>query len=175
MMIPDQQPQGIAGFTLIELLVVITLMAVLAGLVAPNLSGWNCKRELRSDFDRVNGLLQRLRSEALNQSRTMMVRSSSQKLQPLHSTTLGKSSTCGAGAGWRTGNEISELILDRGGITTSSKEACFHPDGTATHAIYTVSAQCSGSNIQYKSEIFSATGFLELTKYNQTSSIWEEL
>lgn len=170
-----QSSQKIAGLTLVELLVVIALLAILAGVVAPNLSGWNCKQEVRSDFDRITGLLQRLRSEALNQTRTMMVRVSTEKLLPFHSNTTGRKSTCGSGASWQADNEISELILDRGVLAASLKEACFHPDGTATHAIYTVTAQCSGTSIKYKSEIFSATGFLELTKYNQKSGIWEEL
>ena len=46
------------AITLIELLVVIALVGIIAGTGWPTLTGWNCKQELRNDFESLNQLFE---------------------------------------------------------------------------------------------------------------------
>ena len=76
------------AITLIELLVVIALVGIIAGTGWPALTGWNCKQELRNDFESLNQLFEKARSEAINRSQTVLVRANRSYLPMVPPTRL---------------------------------------------------------------------------------------
>ena len=42
------------AITLIELLIVIALVGIIAGVGWPSLGGWNCRQDLRNEFENFN-------------------------------------------------------------------------------------------------------------------------
>lgn len=168
------------AFTLIELLVVIAVLGILTAIVAPNIGGWNCKQEVRNDFERVNGFMQTLRLEAVNRNRTMKVvfQSRGKILMAFEGNKPNASQNCSGSRFTWLGHPRRKEILDyhvKSDITNYPRQICFKADGSASAVGYTISRQCGGKNYQYKSQIFGATGFIEKLKYNLTTSKWDEL
>ena len=167
------------ALTLIELLVVIAVLGILAAVVGPNIGGWNCRQELRNDFDRFNGYLNEVRAEAISRSKTTLVRVRESKrgygaanLRPF----LIRNSTCTI----NTSSQTLEKKIPILGfpIETTLKGAryqCFYPDGRADANSYALSRQCGDKTYLYKSQIFGATGLIEKLKYNITTKKWDEL
>ncbi len=177
------------SITLIEILVVIAVLGVLAAFVAPNVGSWNCRQEIRNDFERLNGWLQTLRLEAVNRNLTMFTQVSKPGLNGSVHAYQGKKKKCIAyGGGWTylgkggTG-EIMDYRSGKSNITFTSRDVCFMADGsagasTALHNAdysYLLYRQCDGKNHQFKNKIFGATGFIEKSKYNLTTKKWDEL
>ena len=61
------------AFTLIELLIVIALVGIIAGTGWPALAGWNCKQELRNEFESLNNVFEKARVEAINRNKMILV------------------------------------------------------------------------------------------------------
>ena len=61
------------AFTLIELLIVIALVGIIAGTGWPTLTGWNCKQELRNEFESLNNVFEKARVEAINRNKMILV------------------------------------------------------------------------------------------------------
>lgn len=162
------------SITLIEILVVIAVLGVLAAFVAPNISGWNCRQEVRNDFEKINVFLERVRLEAVNRNKTMMAYYSRNGYMRAYQV----KKACRVDASVVSTN-IPDLPIDiKNKVTThSSLEpfTCFNADGTSYGGKFTVVRQCDGKNYQYKNQIFSATGFIEKLKYNLANGKWEEL
>ena len=163
----------IKGITLIELLVVIAVIAVLAGVVGPNISGWNCRQELRNDFDRFNGYLNEVRAEAISRNKTTLVRVRESKrgygaanLRPF----LMRNSKCTINTSSQTLQKKIPILSFP--IETKLKGAiyqCFYPDGSADANVYTLSRQCGDKTYLYKSQIFGATGLFEKIEIQQNN------
>ena len=161
----------IKGITLIELLVVIAMIGVLAGVVGPNISGWNCRQEVRNDFERINGFLETVRLEAVNRNKTMMAYYSRNGY--LRAYQVSKACQVNTSS---VSTNIPDLVLDKKNkITTQTSPSCFYADGSSEAGFYIISRQCGTKNYKFKSQLFSATGFIEKLKYNTTTSNWDEL
>jgi prepilin-type N-terminal cleavage/methylation domain-containing protein len=184
------------GITLIELLVVIVIVGILAGVVGPNLGGWNCRQELKNDFAELNGFLEELKIESVARNRTMLasVRSSGKGNNALikaYQGPQGKKKTCGTGAGWEYLGAIDIADYEaESALENFSKTVCFNADATATAGSYTLGRQCSAlSNeywgkgfdtfFQYKNQIFGATGYIEKLKLDtffcNRDNCWEDM
>lgn len=171
-----------AGITLVELLVVIALMAVLAGVAAPQLTSWNCKQEVKNDFDRLNGLLYILRTEAVNRNQSMMARvnrSDPALIQAWENRRPAQKGNCG-GVEWNyLGGgrvvDIQDVRLDQARLASPTEDTCFHADGTASSSSYTITGRCEGTVYMFRTQIFSATGFLGRSKRNPRTMVWEEI
>jgi len=176
----------IKGITLIELLVVIAMIAVLVGVVGPNISGWNCRQEVRNDFDKLNIFLERLRAESIVRNRVMMAQIRDDGVNGSIKVYMGptnKSKNC-SGSGWsyRGGSvdDIPDYWSEKSKLSYLKGSVCFYSDGSATSIpinrySYTISRQCDGKNHQFGNIIFGATGFIEKLKYNFKTSKWDEL
>jgi prepilin-type N-terminal cleavage/methylation domain-containing protein len=163
-----------SAFTLIEILVVIAVLGILAAVVGPNIGGWNCRQEIRNDFERLNGFLETVRLEAVNRNKTMMAYYSRNGYMRAYQV----SKACQVNTSIVSTN-IPDLVIDRKNkVTTHSSSApftCFHADGSSYGGQFRISRQCDGKNYQFKNQILSATGFIEKSKYNLTTSKWDEL
>ena len=176
------------SFTLIELLVVIAVLGILAGVAAPNLNGWYCRQDVKNDFSKLNGFLSTLRSEAVNRNSSIMAvvdRSGVNALVSVKVGPQGIKSSCGADI---TGvGIIDTFTTDKGksSLTDSTINTCFHADGSATTASYTITRQCGGEfdnggkKYEYKNNIFGATGFIQefkRVKISESASLpWQEM
>ncbi|MDD3846938.1 MAG: prepilin-type N-terminal cleavage/methylation domain-containing protein [Syntrophorhabdaceae bacterium] len=58
------------GFTLIELLIVVAMIAILAGIAAPNMSGFVRKNRIHNQTKRIYNDLMNMRMMAMNTNRT---------------------------------------------------------------------------------------------------------
>jgi prepilin-type N-terminal cleavage/methylation domain-containing protein len=171
----------IKGITLIELLVVIAMIAVLAGVVGPNISVWSCKQELRNDFEKLNGYIERVRLEAVNQNKTTMVRFLPRRYMMAYQT----SKKC-QNKVWKS-SKMLPLTFDRKSTVNRNfyydkpeplgrfRYTCFNTDGSSSGGNFTISRKCGTENYRFKTQILGATGFIEKLKYNTKTSKWDEL
>jgi prepilin-type N-terminal cleavage/methylation domain-containing protein len=162
-----------SAFTLIEILVVIAVLGILAAVVGPNIGGWNCRQEIRNDFERINGFLETVRLEAVNRNKTMMAHYNRNGF--FRAYQVSKSCQINTSI---VSTDIPDLILNKKDIIPRGSDkfrTCFNADGTSYGGQFTISRQCDGKNYQFKSKIFGATGFIEKLKYNLTTSKWDEL
>jgi hypothetical protein len=99
--------------------------------------------------------------------------------------TQGERSACGDGI---TGTGITESFTtdtDGSSLDESTTNTCFHADGSATAAGYTITRQCGGSfdnggkKYEYKNSVLGATGFIQEFKRvrisESDSSLWREM
>jgi prepilin-type N-terminal cleavage/methylation domain-containing protein len=162
-----------SALTLIEILVVIAVLGILAAFVTPNISGWNCRQEIRNDFERINGFLETVRLEAVNRNKTMMAHYNRNGF--FRAYQVSKSCQINTSI---VSTDIPDLILNKKDIIPRGSDkfrTCFNADGTSYGGQFTITRQCDGKNYQLKSKIFGATGFIEKLKYNLTTSKWDEL
>jgi len=66
-------PRKISGFTLLELLVVISLLAMIAGIVAANLQRGSTSAQLNSQTRQLMALLRQTRTRALSESQILVM------------------------------------------------------------------------------------------------------
>jgi Tfp pilus assembly protein FimT len=183
------------AITLIEILVVITILAILASVIGPNLRDWNCKQKVRNDFDGLNGVLETLRLKAGNMNRKMkasiLINDDENYVIQASMGAVGSGRSCDDGT-WEDINSLN-YVFDEGTTVVvapnPNSSTCFYPDGEATSRSYTVSKQCvfqdmfEGDedviqrNHQYRNTIIGTTGFIIKEKENFiTEEIdWEEM
>jgi prepilin-type N-terminal cleavage/methylation domain-containing protein len=166
------------AFTLIELLVVIAILGILAGVAGPNLTGWTCRQNVKNDFAELNGFLSTLRSEAINQNRSIMAYVEREGVNALISTRVGpqgEKKSCDTtsiiGAG------IAETFTTDGSKLEDVPISCFHADGTADRGEgnYIITRQCGGVEYKYKNQILEATGFIQEFKWDVATDQWWEM
>ena len=160
--------------TLIELLVVIAMLAILAAVSGPNIDSWNCKQEIKNDYLRLNGFLELTRSEAIDRNKTIMANYNRNGFMIAYQ--VGKS--CQVNTSIVSTNIPNLTLNKKNTISTHSSNqlyTCFNADGSSYGGQFTISRQCGDKNYKYKSQIFSATGFMEKLKFNFTTKKWEEL
>jgi len=174
------------AITLIELLVVIAILAILAGVAGPNLSGWNCKQEVRNDFLKLNSFLTLLRSGAVNRNRTVMAHFSADDFK-VYQGPQNRKKSCGGGGWGNPVTDISDYESNDSKLTYTNEYVCFNADGSATPATYTLTRQCAytflenddekkgSKEYKYQNQIFGATGFFSKDKWNIKTNNWEEM
>ena len=163
---------------------VIAMIGILAAVVSPNIGSWNCKQEVRNDFDRLNIFLEKLRTESINRNRTMMARvnpANKKNIMAYHGPE-GRKKSCSGGSGWnyRGKSDILDYKSGKSDLSYDKRDVCFNADGSATPTTqnkyaYTVSRQCDNSLYEYKNQIFGTTGFIDKFKVNLKSKLVEEL
>ena len=171
--------QFVPAISLIELLVVIVIVGILAAALGPNIGGWNCRQNLRNDFENFNQYLNKVQSVAISRNKTTLVRVKETKrgygaayLRPF----LLKNTSC-------TVNTRSEALEKQIPILTfpietelkGSEYQCFYADGSADANSYTFSRKCGGKTYLYRSQIFGATGLISKEQYNYSKAIWDDL
>jgi type II secretion system protein H len=70
---PEGRPSCRRGFTLIELIVVLTLLAIVASLIAPSLSSFMAGRSLDSEARRLLSLTRAAQSRAVSEGTPMLL------------------------------------------------------------------------------------------------------
>ena len=149
-----------SGLSLLELLVVIAIIGVVSGFAAPSMSEWNCKRELRKDFDVLVGALSTARVEAISRKTTMVVTG--------HPGYSGISSgvAYGVSSGGSCNSISSNRIQEHMGTAPSNNTMCFKPDGDANNTnsgqFFEVGKQC-GTSKRYRYKV-TITSFGHLIK-----------
>jgi len=170
------------AFTLIELLIVIALVGIIAGTGWPTLTGWNCKQELRNDFESLNNIFEKARVEAINRGRTVLVKANRSLPHngAIYQAYLLPNKSCAMST------RAQSLSLQIPNLTISDKSRlygtpnqCFHADGTATSIqafqFHQVQRECSGKTHSYQTLVFGATGLFEKKVYFAGTSGYQDL
>lgn len=162
-----------SAITLIEILVVIVILGILAAFVAPNISGWNCRQEIRNDFSKINGFLQLTRSEAVTRNKTMMAHYNRNGYFRAYQT----SKSCQINTSI-VSTDIPDLVINKKNIIPRGSDkfrTCFNADGSSYGGQFIISRQCGSIDNKFRTQIFSATGFIERSKFNFKKNTWEEM
>jgi len=149
-----------AGLSLLELLVVIAIIGIVSGFAAPSMSEWNCKRELRKDFDVLVGALSTARVEAISRKTKMMVTG-----EPRYS---GISKGVAFGIANSSCNSItSNRVQEQMNNDPSTNTMCFKPDGDVDNPqsrhLFELARQCGSQGKRY-SYMVTITSFGHLIK-----------
>ena len=166
------------AITLIELLVVIALVGIIAGVGWPSLEGWNCRQNLRNDFERFNLFMSRVQSEGASRNETTLVHVNLNNGQTSLRAYQLVNDTCALTNELLLEPQIPRLDLpaDTGVVHGTGMEfQCFYPDGSADANTYQFNRTCSDKKYLYKNQFFGATGLIEKLKYNYTSKSWNDL
>ena len=165
----------VPAITLIELLVVIALVGILAAVVGPNLGGWNCRQDLRNDFENFNHYLSKVQSVAISRNKTTLVRVTANpgNLKPF----LLKTKSCTVTGAQSLETEIPILYFPNETVVKVDHKPnqCFFADGSADSNTFTLRRSCGGKNYLYRIQMFSATGLMSKEQYNYSKSRWEDL
>ena len=165
----------VPAISLIELLVVIALVGILAAAVGPNIGGWNCRQDLRNDFENFNHYLSKVQSVAISRNKTTLVRVTANpgNLKPF----LLKTKSCTVTGAQSLETEIPILYFPNETVVKVEHKPnqCFYADGSADSNTFTLRRSCGGKNYLYRIQMFSATGLMSKEQYNYSKSIWEDL
>jgi len=156
------------AITIIELLIVIALVGIIAGTGWPTLTGWNCKQELRNDFESLNNIFEKARVEAINRGRTVLVRAN--RSLPyngaIYSAYLLPNKTCSFSSSAQSlSMQIPNITISNKSKLFGATSQCFHADGSATASqsvqVHQVQRECSSKTHSYQTLVFGATGLFE--------------
>ena len=177
----------VPAISLIEILVVIVIVGILAAALGPNIGGWNCRQEIRNDFENFNQYLSKVQSVAISRNKTTLVRvtpSPSQSnyfanLKPYLLKTKFRPNTaaCTVTGAQSLETEIPILYFHRETVVKVEHKPnqCFFADGSADSNTFTLRRSCGGKNYLYRIQMFSATGLISKEQYDYSKSIWEDL
>jgi hypothetical protein len=96
----------------------------------------------------------------------------------------GIKSSCGMGIDGEGITGTFTTDTDGSSLEDDTTNTCFHADGSASDASYTITRQCGGEiddggkKYEFKNQIFSATGFIQKFKRIRVSDDipqWEEM
>jgi len=167
--------QFVPAISLIEILVVIIIAGILAAALAPNIGGWNCRQNLRNDFENFNHYLSKVQSVAISRNKTTLVRVTANpgNLKPF----LLKTKSCTVTGAQSLEKEIPILYFHKEtAVKVDHKpNQCFYADGSADSNTFTLRRSCGGKNYLYRIQMFSATGLMSKEQYNYSKSRWEDL
>jgi prepilin-type N-terminal cleavage/methylation domain-containing protein len=165
----------VPAISLIELLVVIALVGILAAAVGPNIGGWNCRQDLRNDFENFNHYLSKVQSVAISRNKTTLVRVTANpgNLKPF----LLKTKSCTVTGAQSLETEIPILYFHRETVVKVEHKPnqCFYADGSADSNTFTLRRSCGGKNYLYRIQMFSATGLISKEQYDYSKGRWEDL
>ena len=165
-----------SSITLVELLVVIALVGILAGVGYPNLVDWNCRQDLRNDFEKFSLYLNEVQSEAISRNKTTLVRvvtpQGSAYLRPF----LLQDKNCTVTTRSQSlENQIAIHSFPPATRISSAGNQCFYGDGSADAGSFQFTRSCADKSYLYKVQIFGAPGLFEKQKYNYTTKTWSDL
>lgn len=177
-----------SAITLIELLVVIALVGIIAGVGWPSLGGWNCRQDLRNEFENFNNYMRKVQSESVSSNKTTKVATYFYQSPfggggTYNRAFLHTEKTCSSSGRSQIKNSYPiviipldiEVLVDNTPVKWKRGYQCFYPDGSATANNYQFSKLCGGKKYLYKTQFFGATGLIEKLKYNYTSSTWDDI
>ena len=171
----------VPAISLIEILVVIIIAGILAAALAPNIGGWNCRQEIRNDFENFNQYLSKVQSVAISRNKTTLVRVTANpgNLKPYLLKTKFRPNTaaCTVTGAQSLETEIPILYFPNETVVKVEHKPnqCFFADGSADSNTFTLRRHCSGKNYLYRIQMFSATGLMSKEQYNYSKSRWEDL
>jgi hypothetical protein len=87
----------------------------------------------------------------------------------------GIKSSCGMGIDGEGMTGTFTTDTDGSSLEDVTTNTCFHADGSATDASYTITRQCGDTGYKYKNQIFGATGFIQEFKWDITTDQWWEM
>ncbi|SFV77515.1 hypothetical protein MNB_SUP05-4-694 [hydrothermal vent metagenome] len=155
------------AITIVELLVVVAIVAIMASIVGPNLSTWNCKQNVENDFSSLNGFLDTLRLRSASQNRSFVAKVSKNGLKAHYSN-----KKCKVGSEVGLSNlEINSTI----NFKYSNLDTCFHAAGSASSTSFELYKKCDKRQYRYRSQISGVTGFINKEKYNYKTRRWDDL
>tara|TARA_B100000795_G_scaffold183734_1_gene139358 strand:- start:1247 stop:1771 length:525 start_codon:yes stop_codon:yes gene_type:complete len=156
------------AFTLIELLIVIALFGIIAGFGWPSLAGWNCKQELRNEFEALNSVFENARVEAVNRNRSILIEPNNRlpSVGATYSVFLLSENICSATQARQSLSlVIPNLTISNNYTLRGAAFQCFHADGSATasqaNQVHRIERTCSGEAHSYQTVVFGATGLFE--------------
>lgn len=171
----------VPAISLIEILVVIIIAGILAAALAPNIGGWNCRQEIRNDFENFNQYLSKVQSVAISRNKTTLVRVTANpgNLKPYLLKTKFRPNTaaCTVTGAQSLETEIPILYFPNETVVKVEHKPnqCFFADGSADSNTFTLRRHCSGKNYLYRIQMFSATGLMSKEQYNYSKGRWEDL
>ena len=171
----------VPAISLIEILIVIIIAGILAAALAPNIGGWNCRQEIRNDFENFNQYLSKVQSVAISRNKTTLVRVTANpgNLKPYLLKTKFRPNTaaCTVTGAQSLETEIPILYFPNETVVKVEHKPnqCFFADGSADSNTFTLRRHCSGKNYLYRIQMFSATGLMSKEQYNYSKSRWEDL
>ena len=171
----------VPAISLIELLVVIAIVGILAAAVGPNIGGWNCRQDIRNDFEKFNQYLNEVQSVAINRNKTTLVRvTPSPSLSNYRANLkayLLKTKSCTVTGAQSLETEIPILYFPYETVVSVDHKPnqCFYADGSADYNTFTLRRQCGGKNYLYRIQMFSATGLISKEQYDYSKGRWEDL
>jgi len=155
------------AITIVELLVVVAIVAIMAGIVGPNLSTWSCRQDVENDFSSLNGFLDTLRLRSVSQNKSLVAKVNKNGLKAHYANKRCK-----------VGGEVGlpNLEIDSSvKFTFSNPNTCFHADGSSSSTSYELYKKCNDKQYRYKSQVSGVTGFVIKEKYNYKIKRWDDL
>ena len=179
--------QFVPAISLIEILIVIIIAGILAAALAPNIGGWNCRQEIRNDFENFNHYLSKVQSVAISRNKTTLVRVTASprgsnylaNLKPylLKNKFRPNTAACTVTGAQSLETEIPILYFPNETVVKVDHKPnqCFFADGSADSNTFTLRRHCSGKNYLYRIQMFSATGLMSKEQYNYSKGRWDDL
>ena len=173
--------QFVPAISLIEILVVIIIAGILAAALAPNIGGWNCRKDLRNDFENFNHYLSKVQSVAISRNKTTLVRVTESPRASNYFANLKpyllKTKSCTVTGAQSLEKEIPILYFNEGTVlkVDHKPNQCFYADGSADSNTFTLRRSCGGKNYLYRIQMFAATGLISKEQYNYSKARWDDL
>lgn len=152
-------PQFERGFTLVEVVTTIALIGILSAILVPNISDWSKKRGVSAETNEARSLLNYAKGYSLNNRTTTRVAFDEEASRLVVFSGVDVQS-CSISLDW-VALDTNAILKKSNVVFSSSDEAiCFYKDGSSSGG----EIQLSNDYAKYVLSVFSATGFIELSK-----------